>query len=95
MLSLAALSVSFPTQTAEAYSIPGPIYKIANQPAVYIQHNNKMHAIPSPNFFNDLGYQWNDLHTVTTLPDPVGSPVQLVRVAGQSPVYWYHNGELD
>lgn len=84
----------FALPIANASSLPGSIYKLSNQNTVYLQHNGKMHAISSESMFYALGYQFNELHTVTQLPDSIGSPINLFRLPNQTKVYLYSQGQL-
>ncbi len=67
---------------------------MATQPTVYIERHGTLHAIQSATMFHDLGYQWSQLHVVGQLPAPVGSPVQLFKLATGSTVYLYQGGTL-
>ena len=82
------------TSVAQAATVPGPIYKLASKPTVYVERNGKLHAIASTTMFYDLGYQWNQLHVVQQLPAPIGSPVQLFKLASNTAVYLYQQGAL-
>jgi hypothetical protein len=42
----------------------------------------------------DLGYTWSDLTTVTALPAPVESPINLVKIANTPKVYFYQDGQM-
>lgn len=92
-LGLVAAPLSSLT-TADASSLPGPIYKLSSNPTVYIDRNGSLHAIASKAMFYALGYQFNALHVVNHLPAPVGSPVSLLRLPSQSKVYQYSGGQL-
>ncbi|WP_020375429.1 hypothetical protein [Sulfobacillus thermosulfidooxidans] len=91
--SLTTLS-SFAPATVNAFSLPGPIYKLADKPTVYIERNGKMHAIANETIFYDLGYQFTELHVVNTLPAPIGSAVDLFKLPNKPQVYWYSQGTL-
>ncbi|PSR29558.1 MAG: hypothetical protein C7B47_02230 [Sulfobacillus thermosulfidooxidans] len=91
--SLTTLS-SFAPATVNAFSLPGPIYKLPNKPTVYIERNGKMHAIANETIFYDLGYQFTELHVVNTLPAPIGSAVDLFKLPNKPQVYWYSQGTL-
>ncbi len=92
-LLLASSSLVLPG-VANAATLPGPLYKLASTPTVYVDHNGSLHAIASPAMLNDLGYTWNDLKTVTTLPAPVGAPITLLKPQSSAQVYLYQKGQL-
>ncbi len=93
LISLVGTNWGF-SAAAQAATVPGPIYKLASKPTVYVERNGKLHAIASATMFYDLGYQWNQLHTVQQLPDPIGSPVQLFKLAMNPEIYLYQQGVL-
>ncbi len=93
-LLLASTSVGFLPGAANAAALPGPLYKLASAPTVYVEHGGSLHAIASPAMLYDLGYTWSDLTTVTILPAPVGRPVDLVKLANTPKVYLYQNGQM-
>ncbi len=79
---------------AHAAPLPGPLYKLASSPTVYVEHNGTLHAIASPAMLYDLGYTWQDLHTVKTLPVPIGTPITLLKLPSSPAVYLEHNGHM-
>ncbi len=93
LISLVGTNWGF-TSVAQAATVPGPIYKLASKPTVYVERNGKLHAIASTTMFYDLGYQWNQLHVVQQLPTPIGSPVQLFKLGMNPEVYLYQQGVL-
>ncbi|WP_053959955.1 hypothetical protein [Sulfobacillus thermosulfidooxidans] len=94
-LALGLSTVSpFNSATVKAFSLPGPIYKLADKPTVYIERNGKMHAIANETIFYDLGYQFSELRVVNALPAPIGSAVDLFKLPNKPQVYWYSNGML-
>ena len=93
LISLVGTNWGF-TSVAQAATVPGPIYKLASKPTVYVERNGKLHAIASTTMFYDLGYQWNQLHVVQQLPTPIGSPVQLFKLGMNPEVYLYQQGAL-
>ncbi len=65
----------------------GTVLKQATQSQVYEVKNGVLSHITSSAQFYALGYQWSQVHVVSTLPYPIGAPVaQSVRV--------YPNGSL-
>ncbi|MCY0908431.1 MAG: hypothetical protein OWR62_08590, partial [Sulfobacillus thermotolerans] len=94
VLLVSSASLIVPSTVADAATLPGPIYKLANAPTVYVDHNGSLHAVASPAMLYALGYQWSDLTTVKTLPAPIGSPITLLKLATSPQVYLYQNGQL-
>ncbi|AUW93071.1 hypothetical protein BXT84_03165 [Sulfobacillus thermotolerans] len=94
VLLVSSASLIVPSTVADAATLPGPIYKLANAPTVYVDHNGSLHAVASPAMLYALGYQWSDLTTVKTLPAPVRSPITLLKLAASPQVYLYQNGQL-
>ena len=93
LISLVGTNWGF-ASAAQAATVPGPIYKLASKPTVYVERNGKLHAIVSTTMFYDLGYQWNQLHVVQQLPAPIGSPIQLLKLAMNPEIYLYQQGTL-
>lgn len=92
-MSLAGISLGL-TSNAQAAQVPGPIYKLASKPAVYVERHGTLHQIASVAMFYDLGYQWSQLHVVSQLPAPIGSPVKLFKLSTKPQVYLYQGGTL-
>ncbi|MCL5013494.1 MAG: hypothetical protein M1493_05830 [Firmicutes bacterium] len=82
------------TAVVQAAGVPGPIYKLASKPAVYVERHGTLHQIPSVAIFYDLGYQWSQLHVVQQLPDAIGSPVELLKLPTKPAIYLYQQGTL-
>ncbi len=93
-LLIAGSSILLVPGITNAATLLGPLYKLSSSTTVYVAHNGSLHAIASPTMLFDLGYTWKDVATVTTLPDPIGPSVSLLKPRSGSKVYLYQDGQM-
>lgn len=80
----------------------GTLVRVANTSPVFVVLNGTLHHIPDPAILFGLGDTWNDVRVVPSLANySVGPPLvtpypsgSLLKVSGQSPVYFVQNGVL-
>ncbi len=52
---------------------------------VYLLSHGELHWIPSGAALLDMGYRWNEVTDIPTLPAPIGAPIQSVNGVYQMP----------
>ncbi len=107
--SVPSLSVNWPMGPALSSPVPyepsGSLFQQAGSSAVYMVINGQLCHIASGSVFLAMGYQWNQIHVVSSLPNlaqgpAVTSPMRtyptgtLVQLDGTNPVYLVQNGIL-
>jgi hypothetical protein len=69
--------------------------QVPGQTPVYWFNGTSYHWIPNSQIFNDSGFQWSNVHEVTTIAHaPIGSPMMLFRQQGHTQVYLLSQGQL-
>ncbi len=74
------------------------LYKVLNDPRVYVIKNKKKHWIHTPKEFNDNGYSWGKVKIVSAevleeYSDAEDSATELLRAVGSHKVYKINNGK--
>ncbi len=96
-------AVGAPISTPKTYWPSGTVLRQSGQPQVYEVENGVLSHITSAAQLYSLGYQWSNVHIVTTLPYPAGTATaavhayptgSLLKVPGNPAIYVNEEGTL-